>query len=89
MNAIVSRIAPIVKQKPSGGAKMAVSPITPRVRTLVAEFRHDNEQLPLYVEIDCFFPATGSFSFAVYFAARTGDEALKGEQPFMMLGPEE
>jgi hypothetical protein len=46
--------------------------------------------LPLYLEIvDCVFPEAGSYSFAVYFSARGGGEALKGEHPFTVFAHEE
>ena len=35
----------------------------------------------------CF--STGSYTFAIYFSARNGGEALKGEHPFAVLAQEE
>lgn len=55
-----------------------------------ATFQENNELLPLYVEItDCLFPEAGAYRFEIYFAARSGGEALKGEHPFTVLSPEE
>src|SRR5262245_10104504 len=55
-----------------------------------APFQEDDELLPLYVDIgDCVFPEAGHYSFEVYFAARRGGEALKGEHPVTVLSPEE
>lgn len=48
-----------------------------------AEFRADNELLPLYLEVgDCVFAEAGQYKFEIYFSARAGTEALKGEHPF-------
>ena len=56
----------------------------------VATFEEDNELLPLYVAVgECVFPETGPYRFEIYFAARTGGEALKGEHPFTVLSQEE
>jgi hypothetical protein len=56
----------------------------------LANFREDNELLPLYVEVgDCMFPEAGLYSFEIYFSARGGGEALKGEHPFMAGSQEE
>jgi len=56
----------------------------------LATFQQDNELLPLYVEIgDCVFPETGHYNFEIYFSARGGGEALKGEHPFTVLSHEE
>jgi len=55
-----------------------------------ATFEHDNELLPLYVGIgDCVFREAGQYNFQIYFAARGGGEALKGEHPFNVLSYEE
>ena len=52
----------------------------------VATFQHDNELLPLYVEVgESVFPEAGLYSFEIYFSARDGGEALKGEHPFTVL----
>jgi hypothetical protein len=56
----------------------------------LATFQQDNELLPLYVEIgDCVFPEAGHYNFEIYFSARGGGEALKGEHPFTVLSHEE
>jgi len=56
----------------------------------VATFQADNELLPLYVEVgECLFPEAGVYSFEIYFSARNGGEALKGEYPFTVLSLEE
>src|SRR5438067_778145 len=56
----------------------------------LATFDEDNELLPLYVEIgNCLFPEPGPYSFEVYFSARRGGDALKGEHPFTVLSQEE
>jgi hypothetical protein len=56
----------------------------------VAAFHDDNELLPLYVAVgDCVFPEAGPYCFEIYFAARDGGEALKGEHPFIVLSHEE
>lgn len=53
-------------------------------------FQEDNELLPLYVEVgDCVFPEAGQYCFEIYFSARDGGEALKGEHPFSVLSHEE
>lgn len=53
-------------------------------------FQEDNELLPLYLELgDCVFPEAGLYSFEIYFSARDGGEALKGEHPFTVLAREE
>ncbi len=55
-----------------------------------ATFREDNELMPLNVPIeDCIFPEAGAYNFEVYFSARDGGEALKGEHPFTVLAQEE
>ena len=55
-----------------------------------ATFDEDNELLPLYVGVgECAFPEAGRYSFEVYFAARGGGEALKGEHPFTVLSQQE
>ena len=52
----------------------------------LATFEEDNELLPLHVEIgNCVFPEDGLYSFEIYFSARDGGEALKGEHPFSVL----
>jgi len=56
----------------------------------LATFEEDNELLPLYVEVgDCIFPDASQYSFEIYFSARDGSEALKGEHPFTVLAEEE
>ncbi len=56
----------------------------------VAEFEEDNELLPMYVDMsECVFPEAGHYNFAVFFTARDGGEALKGEYPFTVRSPEE
>ncbi len=56
----------------------------------LATFQEDNELLPLYVEVgDCVFPQPGLYSFEIYFSARGGGDALKGEHPFTVLSHEE
>jgi hypothetical protein len=56
----------------------------------LAAFQEDKELLPLYVEVgDCVFPEAGQYSFEIYFSARGGGEALKGEHPFIVLSHEE
>jgi hypothetical protein len=56
----------------------------------VATFHEDNELLPLYVDVgDCEFPEAGLYTFEVYFSARGGGEALKGEHPFTVRSQEE
>ncbi len=55
-----------------------------------ARFDAANEMTPLYVSIGkCVFPSDGVYNFEVYFSPPTGDEALKGEQPFYVLSDEE
>ena len=55
-----------------------------------ATFQEDNELLPLYVEVgECLFPEAGLYNFEIYFSARNGGEALKGEYPFTVLSHEE
>jgi len=55
-----------------------------------ATFHEGNELLPMYVGIgDCVFPEAGQYSFEVYFSARGGGEALKGEHPFRVVSHEE
>lgn len=55
-----------------------------------ATFQQDNELLPLYVAVgECVFPEAGLDSFEIYFSARNGGEALKGEHPFTVLSREE
>jgi hypothetical protein len=54
---------------------------------LIAGFRSG---VPLYVEVgDCAFPEAGLYSFEIYFSARGGGEALKGEHQFTVLSYEE
>ncbi len=56
----------------------------------LATFREDKELLPLYVEVgDYVFPEAGQYNFEIYFSARGGGEALKGEHPFTVLSHEE
>jgi hypothetical protein len=56
----------------------------------LATFEEDNELLPLHVEVgNCVFPEPGPYSFEIYFSARGGGDALKGEHPFTILTPEE
>ena len=56
----------------------------------LAGFQEDNELLPLYVDVgDCVFPEAGPYSFEIYFSARDGREALKGEHPFTVVSHEE
>ena len=56
----------------------------------LATFEEDNELLPLYVEVgDCIFPDASQYSFEIYFSARDGSEALKGEHPSTVLAEEE
>src|SRR5262245_43824074 len=55
-----------------------------------AVFEEDNELRPLYLEVgDCLFPQAGQYRFEVYFSARDGGEALKGEHPFAVFSYEE
>lgn len=55
-----------------------------------ATFAENDEFLPLDVEVDeCVFPEAGRYSFEVFFAARDGGEALKGEHPFFVLSQKE
>jgi hypothetical protein len=52
-------------------------------------FQGDNESLFVPVGIpNCVFPGPGYYTFQVSFSAR-GDEALRGEQPFVVLSVEE
>src|SRR5262249_40964255 len=52
----------------------------------VVAFEEDNELLPLYVEVgDCVFSEAGQYTFEIYFSARDGGEALKGEHPLTVL----
>jgi hypothetical protein len=63
---------------------------TIRYVKFLAVFEEDNELLPLYVEVgDCVFPEAGPYSFEIYFSARGGGDALKGEHPFTVLSHEE
>jgi hypothetical protein len=63
---------------------------TVRYVKVLAAFEDDNELLPLYVDVgDCIFPGAGQYSFQIYFSARDGSEALKGEHPFTVLAEEE
>jgi hypothetical protein len=56
----------------------------------LATFEEDNDLLPLYADIgECGFPEGGFCGFEIYFSARDGGEALKGEQPHTVLGREE
>jgi hypothetical protein len=56
----------------------------------LAAFQEDNELLPMYVEVgDCVFLEAGIDTFAIYFSARNGGEALKGEHPFTVHAQEE
>ncbi len=56
----------------------------------LATFQEDNELLPLYVEVgDCVFPEAGQYRIEVYFSARDGREALKGEHPLSVVSHEE
>jgi hypothetical protein len=60
-----------------------------RYLKLVAAFHDDNESLPLYVDVgECVFPEAGLYSFEIYFFAKDGGEALKGEHPFTVLSRE-
>jgi hypothetical protein len=55
-----------------------------------ATFEENNELLPLHVAAkDCMFPEAGQYSFEIYFSARSGVEALKGELPFTIICREE
>lgn len=55
-----------------------------------AAFQDDNELLPLYLDRgDCAFPEAGLYSFEIYFSARDGGDALKGEHPFTVMTREE
>jgi hypothetical protein len=46
--------------------------------------------LSAIVEVgECVFPEVGLYSFEVYFSARNGGEALKGEHPFRLVSHEE
>ncbi len=55
----------------------------------LAAFEEDNELAPLFVEVgECVFPEAGLCTFEVYFAARDGAEALKGEHPFTVRSRE-
>jgi hypothetical protein len=57
-----------------------------RYEKFFATFSEDNELLPLYVDVgDCLFPEEGQYIFEIYFSARSGEEALKGEHPFTVL----
>ena len=52
----------------------------------LAAFEEDNELSPLFVEVgECVFPEAGLYTFEVYFSARDGGEALKGEHPFTVI----
>ncbi len=52
-------------------------------------FEEDNELLPLYVDVgECVFADAGAYSFEIYFSARDGSDALKGEHPFTVLADE-
>jgi hypothetical protein len=63
---------------------------TIRYLKFVAAFQEDNELLPLYVHLgDCVFPEAGQYSFQVYFSARGGGEALKGEHPLTVFSHKE
>jgi hypothetical protein len=54
-----------------------------------AVFQQDNEVLPLYVDVgECVFPEAGPYNFEIYFSARGGGEALKGEHPLTVLSRE-
>jgi hypothetical protein len=45
--------------------------------------------MPMYIELDDFvFPEASQYNFEIYFSAH-GDEALKGEHPFIVLSHEE
>lgn len=56
----------------------------------IASFEDDNVLLPLYVDIgDCVFPEAGQYNFEIYFSARGGGEALKGEHPLTVLSYED
>ena len=61
-----------------------------RYVNFVAAFQEDNELLPLWFDVgDCLFPEAGQYNFEIYFSARDGGEALKGEHPFIVLSYEE
>jgi hypothetical protein len=56
----------------------------------VAAFPQDNDLLPLYVDLgDCVFPQAGQYNFEIYFSARGGGEALKGEHSFAVHSHED
>src|SRR5580765_4448365 len=49
-------------------------------------FHSDNELLVQVVEIgECVFSEAGTYTFAISFANKAGDEALKGEHPLTVL----
>ena len=61
-----------------------------RYMKFLATFHEDNEVLPLYVKVgDCVFPEAGPYSFEIFFSARDGGDALKGEHPFSVFSHEE
>jgi hypothetical protein len=63
---------------------------TVRYVKFTAPFEHDNELIALAVEMeDCLVPETGAYTFEVYLSAPTGEEALKGEHPFIVSTREE
>jgi hypothetical protein len=63
---------------------------TIRYLNFVASFAEGDQLLLLYVPIgDCVFPEAGTYNFEVYFSARDGGEALKGEYPFNVFPREE
>lgn len=55
----------------------------------LATFLDDNKISPLYIAMgECVFPEAGHYRFEIYFSARDGGEALKGEHPFPVLSRE-
>jgi hypothetical protein len=61
-----------------------------RYMKFLATFDDEDQVLPLYIEMeDCVFPEAGRYSFEIYFSARDGGEALKGEHPFTVFATEE
>lgn len=54
-----------------------------------ADFREDNEILPLYVALGwCPFPEAGQYTVQVYFTPRAGSDVLKGELPLAVSNEE-
>jgi hypothetical protein len=51
-----------------------------------ATFEQNHEWQSLFVELgNCKFPQVGAYTFEVWFRAKNGEDAQKGEMPFLVL----